>query len=52
MDHITVKEASAMLRSSKATVLRMIKNGKIKAARPARKWLIPSSEITRVLKAH
>jgi excisionase family DNA binding protein len=45
---LTVKEVSELLKTSERTVQYWCKNGKIKAMRIGKKWLIPASEIEKV----
>jgi excisionase family DNA binding protein len=44
---LTVKEVSELLKTSERTVQYWCKNGKIKATRIGKKWLIPASELER-----
>ena len=46
---LTVDETAEYLRLNKNTVLKLIKEGKIKAARFGRVWRIQRSEINRIL---
>jgi excisionase family DNA binding protein len=45
---LTVKEVSELLKTSERTVQYWCKNGKIKAMRIGKKWLIPESEIEKM----
>lgn len=45
----TVEEASDRLRRSEVTIRRDIKDGRIKAIRMGRRWLIDAGEIARLL---
>ena len=45
----TVEEAMELLRIARVTLYGWLRSGKIKSVRPGKKWLIPESEITRIL---
>ena len=47
---LIVKEVSEGLRCDRLAVYKMIKSGKLRAVKVARKWLIPEEEIERLIK--
>jgi excisionase family DNA binding protein len=46
---LIVKEVSERLRCDRLAVYKMIKSGKLRAVKVARKWLIPEEEIERLI---
>jgi excisionase family DNA binding protein len=46
---LIVKEVSERLRCDRLAVYKMIKSGKLRAVKVARKWLIPEDEIERLI---
>jgi excisionase family DNA binding protein len=47
---LIVKEVSERLRCDRLAVYKMIKSGKLRAVKVARKWLIPEEEIERLIR--
>lgn len=45
----TTEEAMQMLRIEKITLYGWLRKGKIAAVRPGKRWLIPESEIQRIM---
>lgn len=49
LSHLVVPEFAAAARVEPATVTQWIRQGRLKAVKPGRDWLIPKSELDRML---
>jgi excisionase family DNA binding protein len=46
---LTVREAATALKVHEKTIIRWIREGRIRATRPGRAWRVPESEVAKLL---